>query len=192
MIDSVALTRKGYIKHLATIQTMSNLVWGIFMDVRTAYGKAPCEEEREKKISNSFLKLQELIWETGAVSERIDRERGENNGPEALPRDAFNERDESCRKNLHGRARELEGLARSIWDKGAPEVVTPEVIYPGRVEPTSEEDNPKQLRLELKASQAGGDAPAPQDEPRDTLVDLSRIDYKKEAANDDTNKPEES
>lgn len=172
MVDSITLTRQGWIKHLAMMQEMLKLVGNLHGNVRMSFPAAECEEDRQDKIVKAFVKLQELVWETGAVSERIHRERGKDDPDfDSLDRDMMNTQTEGMRSRFHGAARDIERLARGLWDEDAPEVVTPEAIYPGPVESPDPEEDPNQPRLDLKPT-------------------VAQIDYKKEAANDDTTTPD--
>ena len=171
MVGSVTLTRQGWIKHLQMMQGMLELVAAINDNIETAFPIAECETDRKEKISRAMTKLQELIWETGAVSERIHRERGDKDPDfDAHDRDMCNERTEAALKKLWDAARELERCARSMWDKTAPEIVTPDVVYPGPVEKPNDAQDPNQPLLGL--------TPA-------------CIDYKMQQANDDTTTQDE-
>ena len=170
MVGSVTLTRHGWIRHLRTLQEMLKLVADIDENVRTAFGSAMCEVDRRKKIQQSMTKLQELVWETGAVAERIHRERGENDPQfDAQDRDMCNEETEAMLVRLWDAAKELERCARSLWDPDAPEVVDPDVVYPGVVGRPDEDDDPNQPLLGLQPA---------------------ALDYKKKQANDDTTEPD--
>ena len=179
-VESVTLTRHGWIKHLATVQGMLKLVATINENVEPSFGQAQCEIERKDKISKAITKLQELIWETGAVSERIHRERGDKDpGFDAQDRDMCNEVNETRLRRLWEAAKELELSARAPWDPTAPEVVEPEVEYPGFVEPPNKGGDPNQPLLGL----------TPKEPP---AIDPSHlVDYKMEQANDDTTKPDD-
>ena len=171
MVESVTLTRQGWIKHLQMMQGILELVAAINNNIETAFPIAECETDRKEKISRAMTKLQELIWETGAVSERIHRERGEKDPSfDAQDRDMCNERTETALKKLWDAAKELERCARSLWDKTAPEVVTPDVVYPGQVGKPDAGNDPNQRLLGLRPA---------------------AIDYKMQQANDDTTSPDD-
>lgn len=181
-VESVTLTRHGWIKHLATVQGMLKLVATINENVEPSFGQAQCEIERKDKISKAITKLQELIWETGAVSERIHRERGDRDPDfDALDRDMCDERSEAALARLWDAAKELERCARSMWDPAAPETVEPEVVYPGPVEQPSEGGDPNQPLLGLTPG-------APREPP--AVAPSRLVDYKMQQANDDTTTPE--
>lgn len=183
MIESVNLTRQGWIRHLQTMQGMLKLVETINDNIFTPFGAAECEKDREEKISKAMRKLQELIWETGAVAERIHRERGDRDPDfDALDRDMCDERSEAALARLWDAAKELERCARSMWDPAAPETVEPEVVYPGPVEQPSEGGDPNQPLLGLTPG-------APREPP---VVDPGHlVDFKMQQANDDTTQPDE-
>lgn len=179
-VESVTLTRHGWIKHLNMLQGILNLVDQINENIETAFGAAECEIDRRDKISKAMTKLQELVWETGAVSERIHRERGDKDPDiDAQDRDRCNERTEAALARLWDAAKELERCARALWDPTAPEVVEPEVEYPGAVEQPGADADPNQPLLGL----------TPKEPP---AIDPSHlVDFKMEQANDDTTKPED-
>ena len=171
MTKSITLTRKGWIKHLAMMQRMLDLVGMLQANIRMSFPAAECEEDREDKINKAVLKLKELIWETGAVSERIHRERGKDDPDfDELDRDRCNREAETSLKRYYNAAKELEELARSLWDEGALEVATPMAVYPGPIELENPEEDPKQLRLGLMPVAEGG----------------RLVDFKMKAAHDDT------
>lgn len=213
MTESITLTRQGYIKHLATVQKLLQLVGVLHGNVSRSFPEAECEADRNEKIGKAFVKLQELIWETGAVSERIHREKGRGDPAfDAHDRDPFNRKTEEMRDQFHKAARELERLAHGLWDEDAPEVVTAEAIYPGAIQEPDDKEDPNQLRLGLRpadvlavagaaqdkresAAQGKGaaqdrrsGAAAAQDRGRSAAAAQDRrvIDYKKAAAHDDT------
>lgn len=150
MIDSVELTRKGWIRHLATLQDMLSNVQDIHTNLFMGFRRVECEMDRAEKIGKGLKKLQELIWESGAVSERLHRECGEADEDfDEYERDMTNESTEQSRKLLHEAAKNLEEIARSLYDATAPELVTPDVVYPW---PVGEEEPPedrRQLKLGL-------------------------------------------
>ena len=148
MIDSTELTRKGWIRHLATIQEMLQCVQGIHTTLTMGFSALECESDRDTKIGKGLQKLQELVWESGAVSERVNRERGDAAEDfDEWPRDTTNSCRERARKALHNAAKRLEELARGIWDETAPEVVTPEVVCPS---PAGAAEEPQEDRRQLK------------------------------------------
>lgn len=177
MIDSVNFTRRGWIKHLTMTQKILWLSGQIFESVRMSFPAAECEKDRSEKIFKSIVKLEEAVWEAGAVSERIHRENGRDESPfDAADRDTTNKMDEQRRKNLHDAARRLVELAQQIYDEDAPEIVEPEVVYPGAMEKPDPQNDPNQRIL-----------PFPAEEHQPPEVNPSNlIDYKKRAANDDT------
>ena len=182
-IESVTLTRQGWIKHLQTMQNMLELVAVVNCNIETAFPAAECETDRREKISKAMTKLQELIWETGAVSERIHRERGDRDpGFDAQDRDMCNERTEAALERLWGAAKELERCARSLWDRTAPEVATPDVMYPGPVESPGAGGDPNQPLLGLMPG-------APREPP--PIGPGHLVDFKMRQANDDTATPDE-
>lgn len=170
MVKSVTLTRHGWIGHLQTLQVMLKLVAAIDDSVDMYFAKACCELDRRKKIQQSMTKLRELVWETGAVAERIHRERGRDDPDfDAQDRDMCNEATEHQLTRLWDAAKELERCARSLWDPDAPEVVEPDVVYPGAVESPDGREDPNQPLLGLEPAE---------------------LDYKKKQANDDTTEPD--
>ena len=197
MVDSITLTRQGHIKHLATLQKLLQLVGDLHGNVHRSFPEAECETDRNDKIAKAFVKLQELVWETGAVSERIHREKGRGDPAfDAHDRDPFNTQTEGKRERFHKAARELEKLARSLWDKDAPEDVEPEeATYPGSIQAPDPRENPNQLSLGLKPADARAVATAERSETAEGraaqdkgggAADRRVIDFKKRAANDDT------
>ena len=202
MMETLKLTRRGWIEHLAETQKMLELVETIY-DIpthRSVIGPKDCEADRRKKISKKFLELRELIWETSAVSEKILREaakedRCEVDELEGLCREPWNDGDrkdeEASRLDFERAAKDLEARARSLWDPTAPETVEPEVVYPGGESkdetqpPKPPEEDPRQGLLPL----APGEADAGRGEP--PAVDPGHlIDYKMQQANDDTATPD--
>ena len=183
MVNSIKLTRKGWTAHLAHVQKVLELAEEIY-DIPTEqarFVRKDCEEDRRDKIGKGFTKLQELIWETGAVSERIWKEsqKGFSKDPDfdSYEHDEFDDRLVAAFRRFRDKAKELAELARSLYDPSAPEIVDPEVMYPG-MDAGGQPEDPNQLKLPLKKSEP----PA---------VDPSKlIDFKKNAANDDTTKPD--
>ncbi len=171
MVDSVTLTRQGYVKHLAVLQSLLKLVGELHGNVSRSFAAATCELERNDKIVKAFVKLQELIWETGAVSEKIHREKGRDDPSfDAHDRDYMNGKTEEMRRRFHAAAKSLEHLARRLWDADAPADATPDAVYPGAVEEPDSTENPNQLKFDFR--------PPPV------------VDFKKRAANDDTTQEE--
>ena len=181
MIDNVELTRQGWIKHLATLQDMIRNVEVIHTNLEMAFQSAECEKDRSEKISKTLVKLQELIWESGAISEKIHRERGTNDEEfDAFPRDMTDAKMEYRRGKLHRAAKDLEAISRCLWDEGAPEVVTADAVYPG---PMAEEVKPEEDRNQMKLPLKPAEPP---------VVDATKLlDYKMQQANDDTATPSE-
>jgi len=202
MTETLKLTRRGWIGHLAAVQEMLGQIWSLYETPthRSVMGPKDCEKARRDKISKKFLELRELIWETSAVSEKILREEAKENRCEVeelegLCIEPWNDQDraseESSRQNFERAAKDLESRARSLWDPAAPETVEPEVVYPGGESkddtqpPKPPEEDPRQGLLPL----APGEADAGRGEP--PAVDPSHlIDYKMQQANDDTNTPD--
>lgn len=186
MIESIKFTRKGWIKHLATAQKMLELMGEIFRipTEKAMFVRKDCEDDRRDKIMKGFVKLQELIWETGAVSEKIwnESQKLASKDPDFdwYEHDELDAKLEYSFRKFKAQAKELEQLARSLYDPTAPEIVEPEVVYPGPDAPSGTEakEDPNQLKLPLK-------------KPEPPTVDPSKlIDFKKEQANDDTTKPD--
>ena len=179
MIDSTELTRQGWIRHLATLQGMLHEIEMIHGSLTMAFQTAECERERDKNIAKSLRKLQELVWESGAVSERIHRERGDKDEDfDEYVRDTTDPAKEHRRERLHRAAKDLATIANGLWDPGAPEVVEPDAVYPGETEPQpAPQDDPNQMKLPMSV------------EP--PVVDARRlVDFKMKQANDDTATPE--
>lgn len=183
MVNSIKLTRKGWTAHLALVQKVLELaedIYGVPTE-QARFVRKDCEEERRVKIAKGFTRLQELIWETGAVSERIWKEsqKGVSKDPDfdSYEHDEFDDRLAAALKRFRDKAKELSDLARSLYDPAAPEVVEPEVMYPGADAGAQNgpKEDPSQLRLPLR---------------RPPTVDPSRLlpDWKSLAANDDTTK----
>lgn len=185
MINSIKLTRKGWTAHLALVQKVLELAEAIYEipTQQAMFVRKDCEEDRRDKIGKGFTKLQELIWETGAVSERIWKEsqKGVSKDPDfdSYEHDEFNDRLVAAFKRFKNKAKELSDLARSLYDPTAAEIVDPEVVYPGCDSGSGKQpEDPNQLKLPLK-------------KPEPPTVDPSKlIDFKKNAANDDTTTPE--
>ena len=72
MTETLKLTRRGWIGHLAVVQEMLGQIWSLYETPthRSVMGPKDCEKARRDKISKKFLELRELIWETSAVSEK--------------------------------------------------------------------------------------------------------------------------
>lgn len=198
MVDSITLTRQGHIRHLATLQKLLQLVGDLHGNVKRSFPEAECETDRNDKIAKAFVKLQELVWETGAVSERIHREKWRGDPAfDAHDRDPFNKQTEGMRERFHTAARKLEKLSRSLWDEDAPEEIEPaeEATYPGSIQEPDPRENPNQLSLGLKPAVARAVATAERSETAEgraaqdkggAVPDGRVIDFKKRAANDDT------
>lgn len=174
MIDSVSLTRKGWIRHLELVQGMLGKVSEILRNVQASFTTAACENTRSEKISKDLVKVKELVWETCAVSGLLDKEAGAD-APDVLSyeRDLYDADAEGRRKALHKAAKDLEALARWIYDPEAAEIVEPEVVYPGAMGAAPAAD-PNQRMLDLRPPEP------PQVDPG------SLLDYKSRQANDDT------
>ena len=185
MINSIKLTRKGWTEHLALVQKVLELAEAIYEipTEQARFVRKDCEQDRRDKIGKGFTKLQELIWETGAVSERIWKEsqKGVSKDPDfdSYEHDEFDDRLVAAFRCFQDRAKELSDLARSLYDPTAAEIVDPEVVYPGCDSGSGKQpEDPNQLKLPLK-------------KPEPPTVDPSNlIDFKKNAANDDTTTPE--
>ena len=185
MINSIKLTRKGWTAHLALVQKVLELAEAIYEipTEQARFVRKDCEQDRRDKIGKGFTKLQELIWETGAVSERIWKEsqKGVSKDPDfdSYEHDEFDDRLVAAFRCFQDRAKELSDLARSLYDPTAAEIVDPEVVYPGCDSGSGKQpEDPNQLKLPLK-------------KPEPPTVDPSNlIDFKKNAANDDTTTPE--
>ena len=185
MINSIKLTRKGWTAHLALVQKVLELAEAIYEipTEQARFVRKDCEQDRRDKIGKGFTKLQELIWETGAVSERIWKEsqKGVSKDPDfdSYEHDEFDDRLVAAFRYFQDRAKELSDLARSLYDPTAAEIVDPEVVYPGCDSGSGKQpEDPNQLKLPLK-------------KPEPPTVDPSNlIDFKKNAANDDTTTPE--
>lgn len=185
MVNSIKLTRKGWTAHLALVQKVLELAEAIYEipTQQAMFVRKDCEEDRRDKIGKGFTKLQELISETGAVSERIWKEsqKGVSKDPDfdSYEHDEFNDRLVAAFKRFKNKAKELSDLARSLYDPTAAEIVDPEVVYPGCDSGSGKQpEDPNQLKLPLK-------------KPEPPTVDPSKlIDFKKNAANDDTTTPE--
>lgn len=200
MTKTLKLTRRGWIKHLAVVQTMLEKLESIYSipTYRSVIGPKDCEVDRRKKIAKKFLELRELLWETSAVSEKVLRELAAKNKsePDVLeelcvePWNEFDSKEEiQERKKFDDAAKDLELRSRGLWDDTAPEIVEPEVVYPGgegvdeTQPPKPEEVDPRQQTFDLTVVGGGKEPPA---------VDPSRlIDFKMQQANDDTNQPDE-
>lgn len=194
MTKTLKLTRRGWIDHLAIVQKMMECVETLYEipTHRSVIGPKDCETDRRKKLEKKFLEIRELLWETSAVSEKILREKAvaercdaeELEGLSVEPWNDVDRDDESAAREAFARcAKDLEAMARGLWDETAPEVVSPEVVYPGgdgadeTQPPKPPEEDPRQLRLGLDT----GARPEP---PR---VDPGRlVDFKMQQANDDT------
>lgn len=186
MINSIKLTRKGWTAHLALVQKVLELAEAIYEipTQQARFVRKDCEEDRRDKIGKGFTKLQELIWETGAVSERIWKEtqKGVSKDPDfdSYEHDEFDDRLVAAFKRFQDKAKELSDLARSLYDPTAPEIVDPEVVYPGFDSGSGKQpEDPNQLKLPLK-------------KPEPPTVDPSKLlpDYKSQAAHDDTATPD--
>lgn len=186
MVNSIKLTRKGWTAHLALVQKVLELAEEIYEipTEQARFVRKDCEEDRRDKIGKGFTKLQELIWETGAVSERIWKEtqKGVSKDPDfdSYEHDEFDDRLVAAFKRFQDKAKELSDLARSLYDPTAPEIVDPEVVYPGFDSGSGKQpEDPNQLKLPLKKS-----------EP--PTVDPTKLlpDYKSQAAHDDTATPD--
>ena len=183
MVNSIKLTRKGWTAHLALVQKVLELAEAIYEipTQQARFVRKDCEEDRRDKIGKGFTKLQELIWETGAVSERIWKEsqKGVSKDPDfdSYEHDEFDDRLVAAFKRFQDKAKELSDLARSLYDPTDPEIVDPEVMYPGMDAGAQNgpKEDPNQLKLPLK-------------KPEPPTVDPSKLlpDYKSQAANDDT------
>lgn len=197
MTETLKLTRRGWIGHLAAVQEMLGQIWSLYETPthRSVMGPKDCEKARRDKISKKFLELRELIWETSAVSEKILREEAKENRCEVeelegLCIEPWNDQDraseESSRQNFERAAKDLESRARSLWDPTAPETVEPEVVYPGGESkddtqpPKPPEEDPRQQTFDPTVP--GGEPPRIRPE--------ALIDYKMQQANDDTNTPD--
>ena len=173
MLENIKLTRKGWIKHLSMVQVAVSLVEALQLNVEMSFPGAECEKERAKKIGQAMVKLQELIWESGAVSERIHRERGKDDPDfDTLERDFCDQAAERKLERFRTAARKLEELAHMLADEDV--IVTPvmDPVYPGPIDKTEPDGDPNQILLGLRPS-----------EP-------TQIDYKELAANDDTHRQE--
>jgi hypothetical protein len=200
MTETLKLTRRGWIEHLATIQEMVALMWELYETptYRSVMGPKNCEDDRRKKIAKKWLELRELIWETSAVSEKILREEAKKKGVaieelEGLCGEPWSEEDRKneyeTRARFEKAAKDLEARIRSLWDPTAPEMVEPEVVYPGgegkdaTQPPEGEEEDPRQQTFDVIVAGAGRREP-PVVDPRHL------VDYKMQQANDDTNTPD--
>lgn len=198
MTETLKLTRRGWIGHLAAVQEMLGQIWCLYETPthRSVIGPKDCEADRRRKISRKFLELRELIWETSAVSEKILREEAKENRCEVeelegLCIEPWNDRDraseEGSRQNFERAAKALESRARSLWDPTAPEPVEPEEVYPGGESkddtqpPKPPEEDPRQQTFDLTVP--GGEPPRIRPE--------ALIDYKMRQANDVTNTPDQ-
>ena len=186
MIESIKFTRKGWIRHLATAQKMLELMGEIFRipTEQARFVRKDCEDDRRDKIMKGLVKLQELIWETGAVSEKIwnESQKLTSKDPDFdwYEHDELDAKLEDSFRKFKAQAKELEQLARSLYDPTAPEIVEPEVVYPGFDSGSGKQpEDPNQLKLPLK-------------KPEPPTVDPSKLppDFKSQAANDDTTTPE--
>ena len=186
MVNSIKLTRKGWTAHLALVQKVLELAEAIYEipTEQARFVRKDCEADRRDKIGKGFTKLQELIWETGAVSERIWKEsqKGVSKDPDfdSYEHDEFDDRLVAAFKRFQDKAKELSDLARSLYDPTAPEIVDPEVVYPGFDSGSGKQpEDPNQLKLPLK-------------KPEPPTVDPSKLlpDYKSQAAHDDTATPD--
>jgi hypothetical protein len=196
MTDTLKLTRRGWIGHLAVVQDMLESLEEVYRipTHRSVIGPKDCELDRRKKISKKFLELRELLWETSAVSEKILRELAARDGCETdkleglcvEPWAGDEEAELAARNAFDEAAKELEQRARSLWDKDAPEIVSPEVVYPGgegaddTQPPQPSKEDPRQQTFDLTVP--GGEPPRIRPE--------ALIDYKMQQANDDTNTPD--
>ena len=187
MVNSIKLTRKGWTAHLALVQKVLELaeaIYGIPTE-QARFVRKDCEEDRRDKIGKGFTKLQELVWETGAVSERIWKEsqKGVSKDPDfdSYEHDEFDDRLVAAYKRFQDKSKELADLARSLYDPTAPEIVDPEVTCPGMDagEQNWPKEDPNQLKLPLRK------APPPTVDPSKLLPD-----YKSQAAHDDTATPD--
>lgn len=142
MTETLKLTRRGWIEHLATMQDMLTLMWQLYETptCRSVIGPKDCEDDRRKKITKKWLELRELIWETSAVSEKILREEAKAQSCKAeelegLCKETWSDPDAEdehrARESFERAAKDLEARARSLWDPTAPEIVEPGVVYPG-------------------------------------------------------------
>lgn len=186
MINSIKLTRKGWTGHLALVQKVLELAEEIYWipTQQARFVRKDCEEDRRDKIGKGFTKLQELIWETGAVSERIWKEsqKSVSKDPDfdSYEHDEFDDRLVAAYKRFQDKAEELSDLARSLYDPTAPEIADPEVVYPGFDSGSGKQpEDPNQLKLPIKKPEP------PTVDPRKLLPD-----YKSQAAHDDTATPE--
>lgn len=186
MVNSIKLTRKGWTAHLALVQKVLELAEAIYEipTQQARFVRKDCEEDRRDKIGKGFTKLQELIWETGAVSERIWKEtqKGVSKDPDfdSYEHDEFDDRLVAAFKRFQDKAKELSDLARSLYDPTAPEIVDQEVVYPGFDSGSGKQpEDPNQLKLPLK-------------KPEPPTVDPTKLlpDYKSQAAHDDTATPD--
>ena len=186
MVNSIKLTRKGWTAHLALVQKVLELAEAIYEipTQQARFVRKDCEEDRRDKIGKGFTKLQELIWETGAVSERIWKEtqKGVSKDPDfdSYEHDEFDDRLVAAFRRFQDKAKELSDLSRSLYDPTAPEIVDPEVVYPGFDSGSGKQpEDPNQLKLPLK-------------KPEPPTVDPSKLlpDYKSQAAHDDTATPD--
>lgn len=186
MVNSIKLTRKGWTAHLALVQKVLELAEAIYEipTQQARFVRKDCEKDRRDKIGKGFTKLQELIWETGAVSERIWKEsqKGVSKDPDfdSYEHDEFDDRLVAAFKRFQDKAKELSDLTRSLYDPTAPEIVDPEVVYPGFDSGSGNQpEDPNQLKLPLK-------------KPEPPTVDPSKLlpDYKSQAAHDDTATPD--
>lgn len=186
MVNSIKLTRKGWTAHLALVQKVLELAEAIYEipTQQARFVRKDCEEDRRDKIGKGFTKLQELIWETGAVSERIWKEtqKGVSKDPDfdSYEHDEFDDRLVAAFKRFQDKAKELSDLARSLYDPTTPEIVDPEVVYPGFDSGSGKQpEDPNQLKLPLK-------------KPEPPTVDPTKLlpDYKSQAAHDDTATPD--
>lgn len=198
MTTTLKLTRRGWIEHLAVIQEMLESLEQLYQipTYRSVIGPKDCELDRRKKIGKKFLELRELLWETSAVSEKILREQAASSRCEieeleglcVEPWAGDEEAELAARNTFDEAAKELEQRARSLWDKDAPEIVSPEVVYPGGE--GADETQPPQPSKEDPRQQTF-DLTVPGARPEPPRVDPSRlIDYKMQQANDDTTAPD--
>lgn len=196
MIDSLTLTRKGYIKHLAYAQKLLELAQTLF-DAATMglrFTQKDCETKRKKKLQDAYRELRERLWEASAVSEKIYNENARSPvtaDPEydTYPR-SYDDRESQTMKIFEVSAKEIVKLMTSLLeDPEEGEVLEePEVVYPGGDgDKPKSKDDPRQLAIEFKDGEednegaGGGEEPPP--------VDPSHfLDYKEQQANDDTHK----
>ena len=195
MTDTLKLTRRGWIGLLAVVQDMLESLEEVYRipTHRSVIGPKDCELDRRKKIGKKFLELRELLWETSAVSEKILRELAARDGCETdelegMCQEPWNDSDRNdetrSMEAFVKAAKDLELRARSLWDKDAPEVVEPDVVYPGgegaddTQPPEPPKEDPRQQTFDLVV---------PGSRPEPPPVDPGRlVDFKMRQANDDT------